>query len=180
LQASRDTFGCVRVTSPVLRLIVVLILVPVIGLGLLYAYRAQAAATPTVSETVAVGEIQADRVDEIVVENDRAMLILVDGTREQTETGGIDAVLSAATEHNRVKPARGINVRYVYRWPFGLSPLSVFLSLVPLLFFCALIATAGYVLLRGRRASRYARVERLAILRDRGVITEDEFERENG
>ena len=169
-----------RVTTPILRLIVALTLVSVLGLGVLYAYRAQTMAVPTVSVTVAIGEIQADRVDEIVIENDRAMLILVDGTREQTETGSIDAVLSAATEHNRVKPGRGINVRYVYRWPYGLSPLSVFLSLVPLLFFLALIATAGYLMLRGRRASRLARVERLAIMRERGVLTEDEFEREKG
>lgn len=165
-------------TTPILRLIAVLILVPVLGLGLLYAYRAQTPAMPTVEVTQAIGEIQADRVDEIVIENDRATLILVDGTREQTETGGTDAVLSAATEHNRVKPGRGINVRYVYRWPFGLSPLGVVLSLVPLLVLFALIAAAAYVVLRARRVDPFARLERTAILRDRGVLTEDEFQRE--
>jgi len=153
-------------------------LVTFLGLGLLYAYRSQTPAVPTVPMTQALAAIQDGQVDQILLENDRATLTLYNGTREQTNVGSRDVLLQAVTEYNRAHPAKDIQIRYDDRYPFGQTLFSVLLSLLPLALLIALIVLAAYALARARAPDPYERLARLADLRDRAVITEDEFQRE--
>jgi len=166
--------------SPVVQVIALLLLVFVGGLGLLYAYRSQSPAIPTVPLTHALADIQGGNVDQILLENDRATLTLYSGSREQTNVGGgsRDLLLQAVTEYNRAHPAKDIQMRVDDRYPFGQTLLSVALGLLPLVFLIALVLFAAYVFARARAPDPYERLARLADLRDRNVITEDEFQRE--
>jgi len=165
--------------SPVIQVIALLLLVFVGGLGLLYAYRSQSPAIPTVPLTQAITDIQNGSVDQILLENDRATLTFTLGSREQTFVGGSrDVLLQAVTEYNRAHPAKDIQMRVDDRYPFGQTLLSVVLGLLPLVFLIALVLFAAYAFARARAPDPYERLARLADLRDRNVITEDEFQRE--
>jgi hypothetical protein len=166
--------------SPVIRMTTLLLLVFVGGLGLLYAYRSQSPAIRTVPLTQAIADIQSGSVDQILLENDRATLLLYDGSREQTSVGGgsRDVLLQAVGEYNRAHPAKDIQMRVDDRYPFGQTLLSVVLGLLPLVFLIALVVFAAYAFARARAPDPYERLARLADLRDRNVITEDEFQRE--
>ena len=52
------------------------------------------------------------------------------------------------------------------------------LSLLPLLVIVALVLLAAYAFARARAPERYETLARLADLRDRGAIDEEEFQRE--
>lgn len=161
------------------RVILVLTLVVVLGIGLLYAYRSQTPAIQTIPMTQAISDIQTDRVDEITLMDDRAMMTLVGGGREQTMTGGnADALLQVVTEYNRAKPGRSIGLRYEYSWYYRAPLLGVVLGFLPLLFLIALVLVAAYAFARSRRGDAYEQLARIAELRDRGVLTEEEFQRE--
>jgi len=165
--------------SPVVQVIALLLMVFVGGLGLLYAYRSQSPTIPTVPLTQAITDIQNGSVDQILLENDRATLTFTLGSREQTFVGGSrDVLLQAVTEYNRAHPAKDIQMRVDDRYPFGQTLLSVVLGLLPLVFLIALVLFAAYAFARARAPDPYERLARLADLRDRGVITEDEFQRE--
>lgn len=149
------------------------------GPALLYAYRSQSPAIPTIPLTQAMADIQSGSVDQILLENDRATLTFKLGSREQTFVGGSrDVLLQAVTDYNRAHPAKEVQIRYDDRSPFGQTLLSVVLSLLPLVFLIALVVFAGYAIARARAPDPYERLARLADLRDRNVITEDEFQRE--
>lgn len=173
---------CEMRTTPAPRTVglVALLLLLIIGFpACLYAYRSQSPAVQTVPLTQAMAEIQGGHVDEILLENDRATLTLTDGSRQQVNTGGArDPLLQAVTEYNRANPARDIRMRYEDGYPFGQTLLSVFLGLMPLIFLVALIFFAAYAFARARAPDPYERLARLADLRDRAVLTEEEFQRE--
>ena len=166
--------------SGAVRIVAILALVVVLGLGLLYAYRAQTPAIRTVPMTQAISDVLDDRVKDIVIENDRATLALADGTTEQTATGrdADQALLQAVSAHNRDKPGRQVTLRYA-NGAFEAPPVvSVLLALLPILLLAALVLFAAYVFARSRRGDAYEQLARIADLRDRGVLTEDEFQRE--
>ncbi len=168
------------VASDMVRVVAVVALVVVLGLGLLYAYRSQTPAIPTIPVTQAISDVQNDRVKDVVIENDRATLALVDGSREQTTTAGgtSSPLLEAVTEYNRQKPGRAVSIRYETSGFDGWPILSVLLALLPMLFLIALVLFAAYAFARSRRGDAYEQLARIADLRDRGVLTEDEFQRE--
>jgi uncharacterized membrane protein len=159
---------------------VAVLLLLVIGLpALLYAYRAQTPAVQTIPITQGLAEIRDGKVDRIDFENERATLTLKDGTRQQTTTGADRVVIYAAiTDYNRAHPADDILVGYDDRFPYGWPFLSVVIGLLPLVLLIALVILAAVAFARARAPDPYERLARIADLRDRAVLTEEEFQRE--
>jgi uncharacterized membrane protein len=165
--------------SPLIWIVALLLLFFIGGPALLYAYRSQSQRIPTVPLTQAITDIQNGSVDQILLENDCATLTFMLGSREQTFVGGSrDVLLQAVTEYNRAHPAKDIQMRVDNRYPFGQTLLSVVLGLLPLVFLISIVVFAAYAFARARAPDSYERLGRLADLRDRNVITEDEFQRE--
>ena len=168
-------------TNDLLRLAAGVLVFVLVGVALLYAYRSQTPALQLVPITQAVLDIQNDRVSAVVVDGNTATLTLTDGARERTvvPSGKSDPLADAITSHNRARPERQIQLRYEASVP---SPWPVIagiaLSLLPLLSVAALILFAAYAFTRSRRGDVYEQLARIADLRDRGVLTEDEFQRE--
>jgi uncharacterized membrane protein len=69
----------------------------------------------------------------------------------------------------------GIGLLYAAR---AQTPDSILLALLPILLLAALVLLAAYALSRSRRGDAYEQLARIADLRDRGVLSEDEFQRE--
>jgi ATP-dependent Zn protease len=154
-------------------------LVVVLGVGLLYAYRSQTPAMPAVSYTQALSEIQNGQVRSVVIEGQRATLTLADGTHQQlTVPDNGDGLRTAVTDRSRADPTRPIDLRYSAEPPGALMFVPVLVSLVPLLVLIALILLAASVVSRSRAPQRFEALARLGDLRDRGVLTEEEFQRE--
>ena len=167
--------------SPVadlLRVVLVLIALIVIGLGLLYAYRAQTPAVPSVSFAQVLSEIQDGRVRAVTIEGNQATVMLTDGRTEQTTVPNGDVIMRAVAERNQADPVHPIGVRFSPTSPDFSVAASIFLSVLPLLSLVALILFAAWALARSRRPQRYELLARLGDLKDRGLITEDEFQKE--
>jgi ATP-dependent Zn protease len=154
---------------------------------LLYAYRSQTPAIPSVPITQAVQEIQQGRVSEVTIEGNKATLTLTDGAHETTflpDNSATNPIGDAVAAWNRSNPQRQILLRF--QSPNGGSNvltvvLSVVLSLLPLVLFIVfivLIVLVAVALMRARSPNAYERLARAADLRDRGVLTEDEFQLE--
>jgi hypothetical protein len=166
--------------ASLLRLLLVLIALFVLGLGLLYAYRSQTPAVPSVSLAKVLSDIQDGRVRAVTIEGDRATVVLTDGPTEQTTIPEPDTVLArAVSDRNRaVGTAQQIALRYSQTSQDFSVVSSIFLSVLPLLLLVALILLAASALARSRVPQRYELLARLGDLKDRGVITEEEFQRE--
>jgi hypothetical protein len=148
--------------------------------GLLYAYRSQTPAFPSVSLEKVLSDIQDGRVQAVTIEGNRATVVLVDGRTEQATIPEPDTVLArAVTVRNQtVDTAHQIRLRFAQTSPdFGVVP-SIFLSILPLLLLAVLIFLAASAFARSRVPQRYELLARLGDLKDRGVITEEEFQRE--
>jgi putative oligomerization/nucleic acid binding protein len=163
---------------PVILRLLLLLVVLVVGLGLLYAYRAQTPALPEVSLAQVLTEIQDGRVRSVAIEGNRATVVLTDGRTEQTTVPNADLVVRAITDRNRADPSHPIEMRFSQTSPDFSIAASIFLSFLPLLLVVALIVFAVSALARARGPQRYELLARLADLKDRGVITEEEFQRE--
>jgi putative oligomerization/nucleic acid binding protein len=162
----------------VLRVLLALIALFVIGLGLLYAYRSQTPAVPTASLAQVLSEIQDGRVRAVTIEGNRATVVLTDGRTEQTTVPNGDLIVRAVSDRNQADPAHQIELRLTQpSQEFSLA-LSILLSLWPLLMLVALILFAASAFARSRAPQRYELLARLGDLKDRGVITEEEFQRE--
>jgi hypothetical protein len=161
-----------------LRLFLLLIALFVLG-GLLYAYRSQTPALPSVSLAQVLSEIQDGRVRAVTIEGSRATVVLTDGRTEQTTIPEPDTVLvRAVADRNQADPAHQISMRFSQPTPdFSVVP-SIFLSILPLLLLVVLIFLAASAFARSRGPQRYELLARLGDLKDRGVITEEEFQRE--
>jgi hypothetical protein len=91
------------------------VLLVLLGLALLYAYRSQTPAVPDVSVTQAIQDVNAGRVRAVTVIGNRATLELVDITRgkEQTTLPEPDTVLAPAiTAYNAANPSKTISLTY--------------------------------------------------------------------
>jgi ATP-dependent Zn protease len=156
--------------------IAALLLVFIGGLALLYAYRSQSPAMQTIPVTQAASEIQAGQVTEVVIEENHATLTLTDGSHQVTNMAfGDETLLRAIVTRNQADPAHPVQLR---TQPAAPNPLPPLLALTPLLLLIALVVFAAYAFARARAPDPYERLARLADLRDRNVITEDEFQRE--
>jgi len=164
----------------IVRVLVALIVLFVVGVGLLYAYRAQTPAVPTVSLAQVLTEIQDGRVRAVTIEGHRATVVLTDGRTEQTTIPEPDTVLARAVmDRNQANPpAQQIFLRYTQTSPDFSVVGSIFLSVLPLLLLVALIFLAASAFARSRAPQRYELLARLGDLKDRGLITEEEFQRE--
>jgi ATP-dependent Zn protease len=156
------------------------LLVVLLGIGLLYAYRSQTPAVQPVSYTQALTEIQSGQVRAAVVEGQRVTLMLIDGSQQQTvapDNG--DALGRAVADRSRADPAHPIDVRFSSPAEPGLAPLlGLLLGTLPLLVLIALVVLAATAFTRSHEPQRYEALARIADLRDRGVLSEEEFQRE--
>jgi ATP-dependent Zn protease len=158
--------------------LLLLFLLIVLGIGLLYAYRSQIPAVPSASLAQVLSEIQDGRVRAVTIEGNRATVVLADGRIEQTTISEPDTVLvRAVTDRNQADPAHQIQLRFSQTSP-DFSVASSIVSVLPLLLLVVLILLAAWALARSRTPQRYELLARLGDLKDRGVITEEEFQRE--
>lgn len=155
-----------------------LLLVVMLALGLLYAYRAQTPAIPTVPYTAALGAVQGGSVRSVEIEDGRATLNSADGTRQQSTTpDNGEGLVRAVQDHNRADPAHPIDLRF----SSGAAPnpgAAVVLGFLPVAALAITVFLGAWAIARSRAPQRYEALSRLADLRDRGVLTEDEFLRE--
>jgi Short C-terminal domain len=168
-------------SSPIaglLRVFLVLIALFVIGIGLLYAYRSQTPAVPSVSLAQVLSEIQDGRVRAVTIEGSRATVVLTDGRTEQTTVPYGDLVVRAVAGRNQADPSHQIELRFSQTSPDFSVVGSMFLSFLPLLLLVVLVLLAASAFSRSRRPQRYELLARLGDLKDRGVITDEEFQRE--
>jgi ATP-dependent Zn protease len=168
-----------RTARSLLGLAAGLALVVLLGVGLLYAYRSQTPAPQPVSYTQALSDIQDGRVRSVVIEGQRATLTLTDGSQRQAlapDNG--DALARAITDRNRADPAHPIDIRYSPEAPGVGNVFPILVSLVPLLVLIALILLAASALARARGPQRFDALARLGELREKGVLTEEEFQHE--
>lgn len=168
-----------RRTPTGLWLVVVLLAIPILAVMLLYAYRSQSPAVPTLPATDVIQEIRAGVVREVVIDGSRATITLALGSRQVTQTTGQpdDPLVAAINEHNRQSELDKITLRYGSSAPFADLPMVGF-GLLPLLVIVALILALASLFNRQRDGTRYDQLARIADLRDRGVLTEEEFQRE--
>ena len=155
-----------------------LLLIVVLALGLLYAYRSQSPAIPSVPYSAAVGAIQDGSIRAVEIEDGRATLNFADGRRQQaTVPDNGDALVRAVIDHNRADPAHLIELHFAS----GAAPNPTFgylYGLLPILIAAVVVLFSASQFARARAPQRYEALSRLADLRDRGVLTEDEFLRE--
>ena len=149
----------------------------ILALGLLYAYRSQSPAVPTVPYSAVLIELQNGRVRSVVIADGRATLTLLDGTTQQAPLPDNGEPLARTIEdRNRADPAHPVDLRFSSGSPPN-SGLAIGYLLPALIFLFPLLYIA-----RSRARSHtpppYEALSRLADLRDRGVLTEDEFLRE--
>jgi ATP-dependent Zn protease len=126
------------------------VLLVVLSLGLLYAYRSQTPSVPDVSITQALQDIGAGRVKAVTIAGNRATLEFRDSAahREQTTLPQPDTVLlPTIAQYNAANPSQAIDVRFVQdSQPLGVVG-SIVLSLLPVL----LIGGFFYYLMGVRR-----------------------------
>ena len=137
---------------PVARVGLLALLLVVLGLALLYAYRSQTPSVPQVSVSQALGDVNAGRIRSVTVAGSAATLEFRDSFahREQTTIPQPDNILAPAiSTFNAANPAQPIVLLYE---PAG-QPVNVVgpivLSLAPVL----IIAAFFYYLMRARRNS---------------------------
>ena len=168
--------------------LLIAVLAVTLGIGLLYAYRAQSPAFQQIPVSTAITEIQAGQVQGILIQDDQATLNLNDGTMQLVTTGDRGASIARAVNdanQSRVPSIRPIALHYengvALGSGFGLSGVAILAILLTLLlpiFLVVLIVLAAMKMSRSAVGRRADVLKRLADLRDRGALTEEEFQRE--
>ena len=155
-----------------------ILLTVVLGVGLLYAYRSQSPAVPAVPYPAVLNEMQQGRVRSIAIEDSHAAVTLIDATQQQvTLPDNGESLVHAIQDRNAADPAHPIDVRFSSGPQPNAGPL-ILIVILPLLVLALPLLFVASVAARARRPQRYEALSRLADLRDRGVVTEDEFLRE--
>ena len=111
------------------RVAILALLLVVMGLGLLYAYRSQTPSVPSVDLTAAVQDIIAGRIRAVTIAGTAATLEFRDASshKERTTLPELDTVLArAVSDYNAANPSQAIALRYEQ----GAEPLGVFGSIV--------------------------------------------------
>jgi hypothetical protein len=137
--------------SRVLQNGILALLLVVMGLALLYAYRSQTPSVPQVSVTQALQDINSGRVRVVTIDRNRATLELKGGAGvEQTTLPDPDTILGrAVADYNAANPSQAIELRYVSEGEPVSVVGSVILSLLPVL----LIGGFFFYMMRTRRSS---------------------------
>jgi ATP-dependent Zn protease len=165
----------------------VIVVLVVVGLmlasvAMLYAYRSQAPAAKEISYAHAVAQVEQGAVQRVTISGERGRLTLRDGQALGTTVPERDEGLArAVSEWNRANPSRTTELRYEHEVPTLGIAASVFLSLLPVALIGVLmimLVVSAVKAVGARAADRYEALSRIADLRDRGVLSEDEFQRE--
>lgn len=169
-------------------LVLGLLFLLVLGFGGLYAYRAQTPPIQQVPVTQVVSAVQAGRVTAVEFAGIHATVTYVDNTRQQTTVvnGSSDLLAAAVNEYNASHSVSKIRVDYVADTSGFVSALPVLVGflgtfvpiLVFVLLFLAVVRRLTSTSAASERGHRYEWLARLAELRDRGVLTDEEFQRE--
>jgi hypothetical protein len=128
--------------------VALVLLVIVLSLGLLYAYRSQTPAVTIVPMTAAIQDVQAGRVRSVTIVDGAATLALANGSRERTTVAQPDEVFSKAIpDYNAAQPQNAVDLRYnnANDLPQIAGPL--LLSLLPVFVIAALL----FLVLRAQR-----------------------------
>ena len=137
---------------PIVRVGILALLLVVLGLALLYAYRSQTPSLPEVDLSQAIQDINSGRVRAVTIVATKATLEFADIAvhREQTTLPQPDTVLApAVASYNATHPSQPIELRYTQDGqPFGVIG-SILLSLLPVL----LIGGFFYYVMGVRRRS---------------------------
>lgn len=136
IAAGRQRAGRSPLTSALLAAVLV-----VMGLGLLYAYRAQTPAVASVPLSQAVQEVSAGQVAKVTITGNKATLELRSGDKHQTTLPDRDESLQKAlADYNTANPTRQIVIDYQPESsPFTVIG-SILLSLLPVLLLGAFFA----------------------------------------
>jgi FtsH-like protein len=119
--------------SPMTSALLTVVLV-VMGLALLYAYRSQAPAVATIPLSQAVQEINSGQVKKVTIVANKATLELNSTEKQQTTLPDRDEVFQKAlAEYNTANPTRQIVIEYRAEDPSFAVIGSIFLSLLPVL-----------------------------------------------
>jgi ATP-dependent Zn protease len=134
----------------VVRNLILTLLLVLMGVALLYAYRAQSPSAQIVTYDRAVAEIQSGRVTKVTISGDTATLEKTDKAVETVNIGANDngAFQKIVTDYNATQPANKVQLSFQKDWQtFGIIG-SVLLSLLPV------ILIAGFFLLLFRESRR--------------------------
>jgi hypothetical protein len=113
---------------------VLTLLLVVMGLALLYAYRSQTPSVQVIPFSQAISLVNAGQVVKVTVVAERATLELRNGERQQTLLPNNDQVFQKAlTDYNAANPARTIAIEYTSESQTFSVIGSTFLSLLPVL-----------------------------------------------
>jgi ATP-dependent Zn protease len=155
-----------------------IVIVFVLGIGLLYAYRSQSPAIQMIPYTATISAVQEGRVQSVVIEDGRATLTYVDGTHQQAAVpDNAQALGQSINDFNRANPSRPVELT-ISNGGAGPGIAPILFGLLPLLVLAALVLLGASLITRARAPHSYDALSRLADLRDRGVVTEEEFQRE--
>jgi hypothetical protein len=123
-----------RAGGSLVRSLLLTVVLIVMGLALLYAYRAQTPALPTVAYSQAIQEINSGQVKQVTITASKATLELQSGEKQQTNVPQPpEAFQKALSDYNAANPSRPITIDYQQESaPFSTIG-SIFLSLLPVL-----------------------------------------------
>jgi len=136
--------------SRVLQSGILTLLLVVMGLALLYAYRSQTPTVPDVDLTQALRDINAGQVRAVTIAGSKATLELRNGLTERTTVAQPDTILARAiTEYNAANPSQTIELRYTSESQPVSVIGSIILSLLPVLLIGGFFY---YVMMKARRS----------------------------
>ncbi len=142
-RAANGSFG-------VLRLAALALLLVVMGIALLYAYRAQSPSAAQVPMSQAIAEIQSGQVKAVAIAGDQTTLVLRDGTH-QVATVGVpsDSLKKVVLDYNATAPPERFVVLSIQNEApsFGVVG-SVLLSLLPVFLIFGLVVVVVRVAIR--------------------------------
>jgi cell division protease FtsH len=119
--------------SVVTSLLLVVVLI-VMGLTLLYAYRSQTPSVQTVVYSQAIQEINSGQVKKVTITGNKATLEVSNGVKQQTTLPEPpQAFEKMLTDYNAANPSRTIVIEYRSEDSGFSVPFSILLSLLPLL-----------------------------------------------
>jgi hypothetical protein len=130
--------------------VALILLLIVLSLGLLYAYRSQTPAVVTVPMTAAIQDVQAGRVRSVTIVDGAATLELANGSRERTTVAQPDEVFAKAVlDYNAAHPRTAVDLRYdnAKDLPQIAGPLLLLLGVLPVFVIAALL----FLVLRAQR-----------------------------
>lgn len=111
------------------------LLLIVMGVGLLYLYRAQSPTAPIITYDMAVAEIQAGQVRSVTITNEVATLERIDGSHQAVNIGSdVGAFQKVVLDYNATQPPDKRVALTIQTFPqtFGIVG-SIILSLLPVL-----------------------------------------------